>query len=36
MIDIEHLNELAEDQKSEFSALAALAASSLNKDDPEW
>lgn len=29
------LNELAEDQKSEFSALAALADSSLNKDDPD-
>ncbi len=29
------LNELAEDRKSEFSALAALAANSLNKDDPD-
>lgn len=29
------LNELAEDQKSEFSVLAALADSSLNKDDPD-
>ncbi len=29
------LNELAEDRKSEFSDLAALAANSLNKDDPD-